>query len=132
MGSSITFVQTLLLGLYLIAPILLLLCLIIIILGLFVARIESWSKFDALYWAFITALTVGYGDIRPRQKLSRVLSVFIATTGIMFTGILVAITIEATSSAFEKHIKPEHITQPITQHISKGLHSLSLSDQYFS
>ena len=109
MGFSITFLEILFWGLYLIAPILMMLCAIITILGLIVGRIESWHKFDAIYWAFITALTVGYGDIRPLQRLSRVLSVIIATIGIMLAGILVAITVEATSSAFDKHIEPETI-----------------------
>ena len=78
-------------------------------LGLIVGRIESWSKFDSLYWAFITALTVGYGDIRPKKKASRVLSTIIAIIGIMFAGIVVAITVEATSGAFQKHVRPEII-----------------------
>lgn len=109
MDFSIAFLQILIWGIYLIAPILLILCFIIIVLGLIVSRIESWTKFDAFYWAFITALTVGYGDIRPKHKLSRVLSTIIALLGIMFTGIVVAVTVEATSRAFEKHIRPEVI-----------------------
>ena len=54
-------------------------------------------------------LTVGYGDIRPLRKISRVLSVVIAAIGIMFTGIFVVITVEAASRPFEKHVKPEVI-----------------------
>lgn len=109
MEFSITFSQILFWGIYLVAPILLMLSLIIIVLGLIVGRVESWSRFDALYWAFITALTVGYGDIRPLHKVSRVLSTVIAILGIMFAGIVVAITVEATSVAFEKHIRPKTI-----------------------
>ena len=67
----------------------------IIVLGLIVGRKESWSKFDSIYWAFITATTVGYGDIRPLQKVSRVLSVFIAFIGLIFTGMMVALAINA-------------------------------------
>jgi len=109
MEFSFTFLKVLFWGLYLTAPIFFMLGLIIVSLGLMVGRIESWSKFDALYWAVITALTVGYGDIRPLHKASRVLSGFIAILGIMFTGIVVAIAIEATSSAFEEHVKPDAI-----------------------
>jgi len=107
MEFSITFLKILFWGIYLIAPVLVLLGLIIMVLGMIVGKVESWSKFDALYWAFITALTVGYGDIRPTQKVSRVLSTFIAIIGIMFAGVVVAITVEATSSAFKKHVDPE-------------------------
>lgn len=113
MDFSITFLEVLFWGVYLIAPVLIMLSFIIIVLGLIVGRIESWSRFEALYWAFITALTVGYGDIRPLHKLSRVLSTVIAIFGIMVAGIVVAITVEATSVAFEKHIRPnalEHIS----------------------
>lgn len=109
MDFSISFVQILLWGMYLIAPILLLLCTIIVALGLIVGHLESWKKFDALYWAFITALTVGYGDIKPLRKISRMLSVVIAWLGIMLGGVIVAITVEATSSAFELHIDPDVI-----------------------
>ncbi|MCL1126515.1 potassium channel family protein [Shewanella surugensis] len=116
MPFTFTFIHIFLWGLFLISPILLMLFAIIIILGLIVSRIESWSRFDALYWAFITALTVGYGDIRPLNKSSRILSVLIACLGIMLTGILVAITVKAVSNAFEIHVDPEiikHITQDV-------------------
>jgi len=81
----------------------------VVALGLIVGRIESWTKFDSLYWAFITALTIGYGDIKPTKKRSRVLSVLLGTLGIMLTGILVAITVEAASSTFEIHVSPSQI-----------------------
>ncbi len=80
------------------------LCALIILLGAIVGNIESWKFFNAIYWAFITALTVGYGDIRPLHKVSRVLSVIIALIGIMLAGIVVAITVECASIAFDKHV----------------------------
>ncbi|MCK5881046.1 MAG: two pore domain potassium channel family protein [Sinobacterium sp.] len=109
MVFSITFLQILAWGIYLTAPILMMLCIMIVILGLVAGHVEKWSRFDTLYWAFITALTVGYGDIRPLHKLSRVLSAVIAILGIMFAGIIVAITVEATTIAFNKHIPTETI-----------------------
>ena len=106
MQFSITFLEYLFWGVVLISPILLMLGLLVIVLGLVVGRIEQWTRFDAIYWALITALTVGYGDIRPTKKSSRVLSTIIAIVGIMFTGIIVAITVKATSGAFEQHVSP--------------------------
>ena len=117
MTFSITFIQILLWGLFLITPIISLLLATIVMLGLIVGRVEKWRTFDALYWAFITALTVGYGDIRPQHKPSKVLSVLIGILGIMLTGILVAITVKATSYTFEAHIHPEtleHISQKVS------------------
>ena len=108
-----TFLAILFKGIALIAPILILLGSVIIGLGLLVGRVESWSRFDALYWAFITALTVGYGDIRPIKKSTRLLAAMIAIIGIMFTGILVAVAVEATSTAFKQHAAD---TQALIQH----------------
>jgi voltage-gated potassium channel len=78
-------------------------------LGQLVGKIENWGKFDTLYWSFITALTVGYGDIRPLKKRSKALAVIIALLGIMFTGVFVAITVESASRALNKHIDPNVI-----------------------
>jgi len=66
--------------------------------------IEGWNKFDSLYWSFITALTVGYGDLHPLKKSSKTLSVIVGLTGIMFTGIVVAVTVHTATLAFEKYV----------------------------
>ncbi len=95
------------LGIYLTMPLLILLLLLVIALGQWVGRIEHWDKFTALYWSFITALTIGYGDIRPMEKSTRALSILIGMLGIMFTGIIVAITIAATRKALETVIGAE-------------------------
>lgn len=97
-------------------PIILLMSFFIIVLGLIVGRIESWTRFDSLYWAFITALTIGYGDMKPVQKSSRVISVLLGTVGVMLTGILVAITVEASSNTFKIHADPE-LLQKIEQSV---------------
>jgi len=90
-------------AIYLVLPLLVFLCLIIIVLGLIVCRLEQWNKFDSLYWSFITATTVGYGDIRPLKKISKVLSIVIALVGMMFTAIMIAVTLYSSSVAIEKH-----------------------------
>jgi len=87
-------------GLELAAPLLIFLALLIIVMGQVVGQRESWSRFDSLYWSFITATTVGYGDIRPLYKLSKTISVLIALTGMIFTGIIVALAINAASISF--------------------------------
>jgi len=68
MDFSIAFVLYFTHGMYLISPIVGMLLVIIIGLGLVVGRVESWSRFDAVYWVFVTAMTVGYGDIKTSAK----------------------------------------------------------------
>jgi len=104
MEFTFTFMKTFLYGLYFTAPLLLLIVLITIFLGQIVGHIESWKRFDALYWSFITATTVGYGDIRPSYRTSKILSVLIALTGLIFTGIIVAIAVRSASYAFNIHV----------------------------
>jgi voltage-gated potassium channel len=87
-------------------PLLATIALLIITLGVIVGFIESWSRFDSIYWAFITATTVGYGDIRPLKPLSRILSVLIALIGVTFTGIIVALAINAATKAFSDFYTP--------------------------
>ena len=82
------------------SPILIFLIVCISLMGLIIGRKEGWSRFDALYHAFINATTVGYGDLYPKKKISKVLSVAIAVVGLIFTGILIAIGIHAANQAF--------------------------------
>jgi voltage-gated potassium channel len=103
MEFTIAFVKLFFWSIYLVAPLLVFLSFFIILLGQIVCSIEKWGKFDGLYWSFITATTVGYGDIRPLKKVSKALSVAIALVGIMLTGIIIAVTINTASIALEKH-----------------------------
>ena len=110
MEFTIAFVELFFWSIYLVAPLLVFLSFFIILLGQIVCSIEKWGKFDGLYWSFITATTVGYGDIRPLKKVSKALSVAIALVGIMLTGIIIAVTINTASIALEKH-GDEHIIE---------------------
>jgi len=51
---------------------------VITLLGQAFGRWEGWSRSHSLYWSFITATHVGYGDIRPIRKKARVVAVLIA------------------------------------------------------
>ena len=94
-------------------PLLVLLALVISSLGLIVGLVESWSRFDSVYWAFITATTVGYGDIRPKRPFSRVMSIVIVLIGVTFTGIIVALAINAATLSFDERLLPGMVNQPI-------------------
>lgn len=103
MEFSFAFIKLFAYALSLLAPILLFLIVIIVSTGFYVSRKESWPVVDGLYWAFITATTVGYGDIRPALNSSKVLAVLIALTGMIFTGIIVALAIHSATIAFKEH-----------------------------
>ncbi|MGD8349375.1 MAG: potassium channel family protein [Gammaproteobacteria bacterium] len=113
MEFTLQFVRLFLSGLELTAPILLFLVLIIVALGQLAGKRESWSRGDALYWTFITATTVGYGDFRPLARASRILAVLIALCGLIFTGIIVAVAITATTSSIQRHYDDAELRQMI-------------------
>lgn len=91
-------------GILLTLPTLAMLAIVIMILGIVVGKKEGWNKFDSIYWAFITALTVGYGDIRPVNRYSKVLALIISLIGIMLFGIIVAITVNTFGISLEEHL----------------------------
>ena len=113
MEFTLTFIRLFFFGLYLAAPILLSLLFFIVLIGQFVGRREGWPRFDALYWSFVTATTLGYGDFRPSQKLTRALSVLMTLTGIIFTGIIVAVALNSAMEAFKAHRDVEHVKSGI-------------------
>jgi ABC-type thiamin/hydroxymethylpyrimidine transport system permease subunit len=65
------------------------------LLGLVIGLREGWTIGDSFYFSFITAFTIGYGDFAPKYPLTKILAVVIGVVGFLFTGILVAIAVEA-------------------------------------
>jgi hypothetical protein len=69
--------------------------------GFLFSRVEGIGLFDSLYWAFVTGRTIGYGDITPHTAIGKVLSLIIGLGGIIFTGMVVAISVAALRGARE-------------------------------
>ncbi len=67
--------------------------------GLLIGYIERWRVVDALYFTFVTGLTIGYGDLTPRHVVSRLLAVVIGLAGIVLTGLVAAVSVEALRAA---------------------------------
>lgn len=116
MDFTLTFIQFFVLFIPLVAPLIFFLAMIVVVLGQCVTYIEKWSIFNGLYWSFITATTVGYGDIRPLKKISKVLSVIIAIIGLILGGIIVSLALQATSFTIEKHMD-----KPTIENLKKEL-----------
>lgn len=100
MSLPFYFFQIFLLGLWLFSPLLVPLLVLMIVLGQFLGRYENWSRTDALYFTFITSLTIGYGDLRPHRNKSKLLAVAIGVIGLILNGIVVAIALQAINVAF--------------------------------
>jgi Ion channel len=71
-------------------------------LGLLIGFLEGWSVGDAIYFTFVTGLTIGYGDIVPRQALGRALAVGIGICGLFLTGLIAGIAVYAMRTALAK------------------------------
>jgi voltage-gated potassium channel Kch len=102
-GLTITFLKELGFGVWVTLPLLLTLGVFITILGQIAGRAEGWPAFDSFYWSFVTATTVGYGDIRPTKVSSRIIAIVIGILGLTFTGIIIAIAVHAGTVALAAH-----------------------------
>lgn len=101
LGLTIRFLSEFATGLWVTAPLLLSLATAITFIGQFVGKREGWSRFEGFYWSFVTATTVGYGDLRPTHRVCRVLAIVTALLGLLFTGILIAIAVSAGTEALK-------------------------------
>jgi hypothetical protein len=64
-------------------------------LGALVGLIEGWGVWKGIYFAFVTGLTIGYGDLVPTQPITRIISVVVGFSGIFLTALLAAIAVRA-------------------------------------
>lgn len=75
----------------------------ILISTLAISYVENMSFTDALWWSFVTATTVGYGDISPSTALGRIIAVILMMVGIgtigMITGTIATYFLSKTKSS---------------------------------
>ena len=67
-----------------------------------VSLVEKVPFKDTLYFAFVTGLTIGYGDIVVKTHLGRLVAILIGFIGILFTGLLVAVLVLAVREGYEE------------------------------
>ena len=62
---------------------------LLLVAGMVFSYVEKRSLWEGVYWAFITATTIGYGDIYPQTWLGRAAAVATAVMGIaLFTALI--------------------------------------------
>ena len=86
-------------------PILSVLLGLMIALGLVIGLREGWSVQDSIYFAFVSGLTIGYGDLAPKFLFTRVLAILIGVCGVLLTALLAAIAVRALADATEDRKK---------------------------
>ena len=101
MDFTITFIKIFWIGIQFVSPVMIALLCFIILLGHFVGKLEGWSRIDTIYYSFITATTVGYGDFPPRRNRSKLLAIFIAFLGLLLSVMIVAVALNALNVAFK-------------------------------
>jgi Ion channel len=68
-------------------------------LGVVVGLREGWSIQESIYFAFVSGLTIGYGDLAPKTLLARALAILIGVCGVLFTALLAAVAVKALGAA---------------------------------
>ena len=70
-------------------------------LGLVIGLREGWSVQESIYFAFVSGLTIGYGDLAPKFLLTRMLAILIGVCGVLLTALLAAVAVRALPDAIE-------------------------------
>jgi len=96
------FLAGLLTGLRVVWPILSILLGLIVALGLVIGTIEGWSVHESIYFAFVSGLTIGYGDLAPKSLLTRLLAILIGICGVLVTALVAAIAVKALTAATDE------------------------------
>ena len=75
--------------------------------GTIIGRIEDWGIGESLYFTYVTGLTIGYGDVTPKHIAGRLLALLIGLAGIVLTGLIAAISVQALRAAAEPEASRE-------------------------
>jgi hypothetical protein len=94
-----SFIAGLVTGLRVVWPILSGLLGLMVALGLVIGLVEGWSVQDSLYFAFVSGLTIGYGDLVPKTLVTRALAILIGISGILVTALVAAVAVKALNVA---------------------------------
>jgi hypothetical protein len=94
-----SFLRGLVMGLGVVWPVVSALLVVIVGLGVVIGIREGWSLGDSVYFAFVSGLTIGYGDLAPKTPLTRTLAIVIGVCGVLVTALVAAVAVKALGSA---------------------------------
>ena len=77
----------------------------IVINGWAISYLEKLPFGDALYFTFITGLTIGYGDIVVKTPVGRILAVLIGFIGVLFSGLVIAVAVRTLRESYHESEK---------------------------
>jgi Ion channel len=83
--------------------------------GLVIGRVEDWRIDEALYFTFVTGLTIGYGDYAPQHLVTRLLAIAIGFAGIVVTGLVAAVAVQALKAADRSLLNQAGTDEPIAE-----------------
>jgi hypothetical protein len=78
-------------------------------LGLVVGLIEGWGLGSGVYFAAITALTIGYGDLTPTRALTRTIAAAIGLLGIITAALVAGVAVAAVQESRGRRQAPEQV-----------------------
>jgi len=82
-----------------------------------ISLVEKMTFSDALWWAFVTATTVGYGDLSPSTSAGRIIASILMLIGIGFIGMLTG----TIATFFITTKKPQSYREKVIQEIKDQL-----------
>lgn len=95
--------------------------------GIAIHYAEGMSFSDGMWWAFVTATTVGYGDISPATPLGRLVAMILMLVGI---GLIGSLTSTITSFFLNIHKQQENFSEETISGIKNKLDDIKqLSDE---
>jgi len=96
--------------------------------ALIFAKVEGWAYLDALFWADVTILTIGFGDFKPSTHLGRSLLFPYASFGIFILFLVIycitSVVFERGKSAWEVRLRDQERIRSVQQRARESTESV--------
>lgn len=100
-------------------------CILIGVGGILIHFAEGMSYGDGIWWAFVTATTVGYGDISPSTFYGRMIAMVLMLVGIGLIG-----TVTSTLTSYFLNVSKKTVKNNALEHVKEELdHFDDLTEQ---